>query len=103
MFSLELPQRGDSNEYTQYANFSTKKKITLNYSKIADTGLFSKGIKNNFETAVVNEPSVFEKLKFFCIAFCYFCVSVVCSSMLTCIAATYYTFSCVFVLFQIRK
>ena len=28
---------------------------------------FSKGLKNKFETAVVNEPSVFEPLKFYCI------------------------------------
>ena len=25
------------------------------------------GLKNEFETAVVNEPSVFEPLKFYCI------------------------------------
>ena len=30
-------------------------------------GLFSNGLKNEFETAVVNEPSVFEPLKFYCI------------------------------------
>ena len=28
---------------------------------------FSKGLKNEFETAVVDEPSVFEPLKFYCI------------------------------------
>ena len=28
---------------------------------------FSNGLKNGFETAVVNEPSVFEPLKFYCI------------------------------------
>ena len=27
---------------------------------------FSKGLKNEFETALVNEPSVFEPLKFYC-------------------------------------
>ena len=32
----------------------------------AAMGLFSKGLKNEFETAVVNEPSVFEPLKFYC-------------------------------------
>ena len=32
-------------------------------------GFFSKGLKNEFETAVVNEPSVFEPLKFYCIVF----------------------------------
>ena len=29
-------------------------------------GFFSKGLKNEFETAVANEPSVFEPLKFYC-------------------------------------
>ena len=28
--------------------------------------IFSKGLKNEFETAVVNEPSVFEPLKVYC-------------------------------------
>ena len=32
-------------------------------------GFFSKGLKNKFETAVVNEPSVLEPLKFYCILF----------------------------------
>ena len=44
-----------------------KKKITLNYSKSAATGFFFKGLKNEFESAVVNEPSVFEPLNFYCI------------------------------------
>ena len=43
------------------------KKITLNYPKSAATGFRSKGLKNKFETAVVNEPSVFEPLKFYCV------------------------------------
>ena len=37
------------------------KKITINHPKSA-----AKGLKNEFETAVVNEPSVFEPLKFNC-------------------------------------
>ena len=44
-----------------------KKEITLNHPKSAAMGFFSKGPKNEFETAVVNEPSVFEPLKFYCI------------------------------------
>ena len=53
----------DSNEYTQYTIFNIKKKITLNYPKCAPVGFsFSKGLKDEFETAVVNEPSVFEPL-----------------------------------------
>ena len=67
MLSLESPHRGDSNEYTQYTIVSMNKKNTINYPKSAATGCFSKGLKNEFETAVVNEPSVFEPLKFYCI------------------------------------
>ena len=66
MFSLESPHRGDSNEYTQYTIFNIKKKITLNYPNSAPIGFFSKGLKKEFETVVVNEPSVFEPLKFYC-------------------------------------
>ena len=33
----------------------------------AAMGYFSKGLKIEFETAVVNEPSVFEPLNFYCI------------------------------------
>ena len=69
MFSLESPHRGDSNEYIQYPIFKIKKKITLNYPKSATMGFCSLGLKNEFETAVVNEPSVFEPLKFYCISF----------------------------------
>ena len=58
MFSLESPRR--------YI-FNIKKKVTLNFPKSAAMGLFSKGLKNKFETAVVSEPSVFETLKFYCI------------------------------------
>ena len=31
-FSLELPHRGDSNEYTQLTDISIIKNVTLNYS-----------------------------------------------------------------------
>ena len=65
MFLLELPNRGDSNEYTRHTIFNTTKIIALNYPKCSYV-IFSKGLKNEFETAVVNEPSVFELLKFHC-------------------------------------
>ena len=39
------------------------KEMTLNCPKSAAMGFFSKGLKNDFEKAVVNEPSVFETLK----------------------------------------
>ena len=67
VFSLESPHRGDSNEFTQYTIFNIKKKITLNYPKSADIGFCAKELKNEFESAMVNEPSVFEPLKFYCI------------------------------------
>ena len=66
MFSLESPQRGDANENTQYTIFNINTKITLNYPEFAAIGFLSKELKNEFETAVVNESSVFEPLKFYC-------------------------------------
>ena len=66
LFLLESPHRGDSNEYTQYTIFNIKKGITLNHPKYAAMGFFSKGLKNEFETAMVNFPSVVEPLKFYC-------------------------------------
>ena len=69
MFSVESPHRGDSTEYTQYTIYNIKKKITLNYPKSAAMRFCSKGPKKEFETAKVNQPSVFEPLKFYCIAF----------------------------------
>ena len=66
MFSLELPHRGDSIEYTQFTIFNMNKKKHPKLSPVCSYGIFSKGIKNKFETAMVNEPSVFEPLKFYC-------------------------------------
>ena len=69
VFSLESPRQGNSNEYryTQYTIFNIKKKkVTLNYPKSAAVEFCSMGLKNEFETAVVNKPSVFEPLKFYC-------------------------------------
>ena len=60
VFSLESPHRGDFNEYTQHTIFNI-----LNLP-LWD---FSKGLKGEFETAVVNEPSVFEPLKFYCMSY----------------------------------
>ena len=72
MFSLESPHRGNSNEYTQYAIFNMKKKKEKKekhpkLSQICSYGKFSKELKNELETSVVNEPSVFEPLKFYCV------------------------------------
>ena len=67
MFTLESPLRGDSNEYTQYIIFQYEKEKHPKLSQICSYGIFSKGLKNEFERAMVNEPSVFEPLKFYCI------------------------------------
>ena len=52
--------------YTQYTIFIMNMKITPDYSKSAAMRFFSWGLKNEFETAVVKEPSVFDPLKFYC-------------------------------------
>ena len=50
---------------TQHTIFNIKKKPLIILSlPLWD---FSKGLKNEFKTAVVEEPSVFEPLKFYCI------------------------------------
>ena len=67
MFTLESPHRGDCNEYTQYIIFQYEKEKHPKLAQICSYGKFSKGLKNEFERAVVNEPSVFEPLKFYCI------------------------------------
>ena len=64
MFSLESPHGGNSNEYTQYTIFIIiKKKKSPEVTLICSYGIFSKGLKNEFETAMVNKPSVSEPLK----------------------------------------
>ena len=67
LYSLESPQRGDSNEYTQYTISQYEKENHPKLSQICNCGICSKGLKKEFETAVVNKPSVFEPLKFYCI------------------------------------
>ena len=47
--------------------FSKQKENHPKLSQIYSYGIFSKGLMNEFETAVVNEPSVFEPLKVYCI------------------------------------
>ena len=64
MFTSESPHRGDSNEYTQQTIFNIKKKITLNFPKSTAMGSFPRNSKNEFETAMVNEPSLYEPSKF---------------------------------------
>ena len=49
MFSLEPPHRDDSNEYTQYTIFNTKKKNIVNYSKSAAMGFFLRDSRRSFK------------------------------------------------------
>ena len=67
MFSFESPQRGDSDEYSQYTISQYEKGNHPKLPQICNYGICSKGPKNKFEPAVVNEMSVFEPLKFYCI------------------------------------
>ena len=63
VFLLESTHRSDSNEYTQHTSIRIKKKICRNYPKyinVCSCGILCLGLKNEFEIAVVNEPSVFE-------------------------------------------
>ena len=66
VFSLESPQQGDSNEFTQYTISQYEKENNLKLPQICSYGIFSKGPKNQFEIAVVNKPSVFEPPKVNC-------------------------------------
>ena len=66
VFSLESSHPGNSNEHTQYTIFIMKKENHPRSSQIRNYRIFSSGPKNDVETAVVNEPSVFEPLNFFC-------------------------------------
>ena len=71
VFSLESPHRGDSNENAQYTIcFKYKKDYHPKLVQICSFGIFSKGLKNEFETAVVNEPSVFELLNVYSTSVC---------------------------------
>ena len=66
VLSSESPHRGDSIECTQYTIFNIKKEKSSLIILSLPLWDFIKGLKNEFETAVVNEPSVFEPLKFYC-------------------------------------
>ena len=68
MFTLESPHRGYLNEYTQYTIFQYEKGKHPKLFQICSYVIFSKGLKKEFERAVVNEPSMFEPLKFYCIS-----------------------------------
>ena len=47
-------------------HFQSIKENHPKFSQICNYGIFSKGLNDEFEPAIVNEPSVFEPLKFYC-------------------------------------
>ena len=49
---------------TKIYHFQYKKENHPKLSKICSYGIFSKGLENEFETAMVKEPSEFEPFKF---------------------------------------
>ena len=71
LFLLKSPHRGESNEYIQYTILIIKKENypKLSYLQLKSNWIFFWLLKNEFETAVVNEPSVFEPLQFYCMYF----------------------------------
>ena len=62
---------------------------------------FSKGLKNEFETAVVNEPSVFEPLKFYCIYSSNFEVFIHKSSLLLICSVHVYVVNMLYTIFEL--
>ena len=65
VLSLESPHLGDSNKYGQYTILIWKRKPPI-FIQSFDYAIFSKGLENEFRTALVKEPSVFEPLKVYC-------------------------------------
>ena len=60
--SLESPHQDYSNEYTQFSISQYEKENNPKLSQSCSFGIFSKGPKNEFKTAVVNEPLAFKLL-----------------------------------------
>ena len=67
MFSLESPHGGDSKEYTQNTIYNIKKENHSILSQICSYGMFPTDSRTSSKQAVVDKPSVFEPLKFYCI------------------------------------
>ena len=63
---VRIASTSDSNEYTQYTISQYKKENAPKLSQTGNYGIWSKGPKNEFETAVVNGPSLLEPLKIYC-------------------------------------
>ena len=72
MFSLESPHRGGSNENAKHTivniKYKKRKLSKIMPNRIMSAAFFCLGLKNEFEIALVNEPSVFEPSNFQCIS-----------------------------------
>ena len=65
VYLLELPHQGNSNDSHNFMMKKKKKNPTFFY--FVAIRRTSQGLKNELELAMVNEPSVFELLRFDCI------------------------------------
>ena len=65
-----------------------KKENRPKLSQICRLWDFSKGLKNEFETAMVDEPSVVEPLKFYCISGCVYVTQTIMESTCSAYAST---------------
>ena len=65
VFSLESPHRGESNEYTQYTIFNTKKEKRPKLFQISN-GILFQGTQEGVRNSRGPEPSVLEPMKFYC-------------------------------------
>ena len=57
MLSLELPHRGDSNEYTQYTIFHINTKITLIYPEFSREGTLER-VRNSRGKRVISVRAI---------------------------------------------
>ena len=61
MLSLESPHHDDSNKYTQYTIFNTKKNVILIYPKSAAMGFFQgtqERVKNSHSKQAISIPAI---------------------------------------------
>ena len=67
VYSLELPQWGNSNEYTRHTFLVKISKFPLNIPKSLSwaTERIFYGLKNQLESAMINEAMLSKSLKFY--------------------------------------
>ena len=78
MLSLESPQQGDSNKYTQFTIFNIEKKFTINYPKSAAMGFFQgtqEGILNSRGKGAISVRATEDLLYYIYVVSCNFRLS----------------------------